>query len=334
MLQDNPSAVRDVSSILEQIVDYAVGERDPRALGQLIALIRDFQSTHQPSANIASMCEKLEERLVAPSLVQSFEDDLAQWSTRTQRALEYFEAVGRPVVDPLLKILHSVEGGRLHREICGVLVKTAGDEIEGVLDRLDIDNTRVARDAVYIAGKIGIQTLTPRVQELLYYPDVKVKEEMLEIVSRMSDPAVPDLLMSAATDADKAIRCKAMQTAAARGLPQMARHLSLIAFSKGLHEKDADEQEALFRALGHVGDAETVERLRKFVGRRNLVDFSGKRENKMLAIRALEHIQDSSAADLLQKLSRDSNEGVRTRARRALTARRKRMQDPEAVATS
>lgn len=331
LLQDNPSAVRDVSGVLEQIVEYAVGERDPGTLSRLVEIIRGFQRDQEPTVNVAALCRKLEERLTSPGLVQSFEVELEQWTPRNEAVLEYFQTVGRPVVDPLLKILHRVEGGKLHRAICGVLIATAGDEIEGVLDRMDIDNINVARDAVYIAGKIGVQKLTPRMQELLYYPDRKVKEEMLDLVSRMSDPAVPDLLMSAVTDPDKAIRCKAMQAGAARGFEQIALHLNLVAFSKDLSEKDADEQEAIFRALGHVGDALTVERLRKFVTRRNIVDFSGRRENKLLALRALEHIQDPSAIDLLQKLSRDSNEGVRSRAMRALTTLRKRMHNGEVV---
>jgi hypothetical protein len=334
LLQDNPSAVRDVSGVLERIMEYAIDDRDPRTLGRMVSLIQDFRSAHTPPPAIASLCDKLEEQLTSPSIVASFEDELERWTPRAQSVLGYFETIGRPVVEPLLKILHRVDGGRLHRAICGVLINTAGDEIEYVLDRMDIDNTKVARDAVYIASQINIQTLTPRVQELLYYPDRKVKEDMLELVSKMSDPAVPDLLMSAATDVDKAIRCKAMQTAAARGFAEMARYLNLIAFAKDLQEKDSDEQEAIFRALGHVGDAVTVEQLRKSIAKRSLVDFSGKRENKMLAIRALEHIKEPSAIELLQKLARDSNEGVRARALRALTALRERMQDCEAVETS
>jgi HEAT repeat protein len=78
-----------------------------------------------------------------------------------------------------------------------------------------------------------------------------------------------------------------------------------------------------------VGDAVTVEQLRKFVGKRRLLDFSRNRDNKMLAIRALEHIQEPSAVELLQKLSRDSNETVRARAGRALSALNARMRSGE-----
>jgi HEAT repeat protein len=209
-----------------------------------------------------------------------------------------------------------------------VLIDTAGDEIENVLDKMDIDNPKIARDAAYIAARIGIQALTPRIQELLYYPDRRVKEEMIEVIADMGDPGVPDLLMGAANDADKAIRTKALQLAASRGFPQVARHVNMLAFSKGLAERDPDEQETVFKALGLVGDAVTVEHLRKLVDKRRLLDFSGNREKKLLAIRALEHIQEPSSIDLLQRLARDSNETVRTRALRALTALRTRMRNP------
>jgi HEAT repeat protein len=206
-----------------------------------------------------------------------------------------------------------------------VLIATAGDEIQQVLDKMDIDNPRVAADAVFIASRIGITSLTPRVQELLYYPDRKVKEDMIELVGRMDDPGVPDLLMGAIADPEKAIRCRAMQVAAARGFPQVARHMSALAFAKDLYDKEPDEQESIFKALGLVGDAVTVEHLRKFVEKRQLMNPTRGRDNKVLAVRALEYIQEPAAIDLLQTLARDSNETVRSRALRALTALRTRM---------
>ncbi len=330
LLQDNPSAVRDVSGMLERVVDYIVGAREPATLSRVITLLHNFRRTQTLPENVAELCDRLEKKVTDPELVHSFEERLDRWTAETEPVLSYFESIGPAVVGPLLKILHRVEGGRLHREICTVLINTAGDDIEQVLDQMDIDNPKVAHDAVYIASRIGIQTLTPRIQELLYYPDRKVKEEMIELVSKMSDPGVPDLMMSAIADPDKGIRCKAMQVAAARGFPSVARHLGQIAFAKDLGEKDLDEQEAIFRALGYDGDAVTVEHIRKFIGKRRLLDFSGNRDNKLLAIRTLEHVQEPASIELLQKLSRDSNEAVRTRALRALTALRTRMRNPSA----
>lgn len=329
LLQDNPSAVRDVSGILERMVDYIVTDRDAHALGRSLRLIRDFRASQSDLGDgVEALCAKLERKMTDPSLVRSFEEQLDLWAPGTEDVLAYFAAVGPPVIEPLLKILHRVEGGRLHREICNVLIQTAGDEIERVLDKMDIDNPKVAADAVLIAGKIGVKRLTPRIQELLYYPDRKVKEDMIALVGAMDDPGVPELLMGAISDSDKAIRCKAMQVGAARGFPQVVRHLNALAFGKDLYDKAPDEQETIFKALGVVGDAVTVEHLRKFVEKHHFMKLARKRDNKALAIRALEYIQEPSAVDLLQKLSRDSNETVRTRAVRALGALRSRMSTP------
>jgi len=326
LLQDNPSAVRDVSGILERMVDYIVTDRDAHALGRMLRLIRNFRASQRDlGEGVAALCAKLEGKMADPALVRSFEERLDGWAPGTEDVLAYFAAVGPPVIEPLLKILHRVDGGRLHREICTVLIQTAGDEIEHVLDKMDIDNPKVASDAVLIAGKIGVKRLTPRIQELLYYPDRKVKEDMIELVGAMDDPGVPDLLMGAITDIDKAIRFKAMQVGAARGFPPVVRHLNALAFGKDLYEKEPDEQEAIFKALGVAGDAVTVEQLRKFVEKHHFMKLARKRDNKALAVRALEYIQDPSAVGLLQELSRDSNEAVRTRAARALGALRTRM---------
>jgi HEAT repeat protein len=329
LLQENPSAVRDISGVIERVVEYVIADRDPRTLVRLIELVRGFRSGQNLPEGVSALCDRMENALSDPVLVQSFQRELERWSPSTEHVLAYFKCIGRSVVEPLLKLLHHVEGGRLHREICQVLVHAAGTDIETLLDRLDIDNPEVARDAMFIASQIEWTSVTPRIQELLSYPDRKIRAETLELIGTIDDPAVPELFMTAAHDPDREIRCKALLAAAGRGYPQVSGYLLEVAFGKEIHDKDPDEQDAIFKALGYVGDSVVVENLRRMVEKRRLIDFTGNRENKLLAIRALEHIQEPSAEELLEKLSGDSNETVRTRATRSLAVLRARMHDAE-----
>jgi hypothetical protein len=118
-----------------------------------------------------------------------------------------------------------------------------------------------------------------------------------------------------------------MGAAAKKQDPRVIERMAELAFSKELSERSADEQELIFRLLGHVGDAGTVERLKKFVEKKNIMLFGKNRENKLLAIRALETIKSPAALGLLKKLADDSNDAVKTRAKRSFEALDKVMRE-------
>lgn len=321
LLKDNPSAVRDVCGVVERIIEYTIEELDPRTLGQVLTSVRNFRDTYQAPEDIAEFTNGLESKITQDSVIQSLGEKLKDWNKDTEATLRYFVAVGRTTVETLLKVLHNLEGeDRLHKEICDALIDVAGPGINGVIESLDIDKPEVAFDAVYIANKIGISEMLPKIRELLFYPDVKIKEEMIKLVSRVDDAEGVNLLITAMGDEDKRIRLRAMEAATHKNDARVREKLSEIAFGKTEMERSADEQEAVFRALGRVGDAGTVDQLKKLVEKKNFMQFGKQKENKFLAIRALENIHSPAAVGLLKQLAGDSNSLVQTRARRAYDA--------------
>jgi HEAT repeat protein len=231
--------------------------------------------------------------------------------------LDYARAVGANAVEPLTRALHRVEGNTLHRQICDVLVAAAGDSLSSALDRFDIDNPQVAVDAVYIARSLELPTLTPRLRELVFYPDPRVKLEMIEWLARRTDADSTELLLQSLADLDKRVRLRVFEALADRTDPRVRECLGDLAFAKDLADRSTDEQEAIFRTLGSVGDARTVEQIRTMAEKRKLINMGKGPESKLLAIRALERIQDRSALEVLARLAEDSNEAVRLRATRA-----------------
>jgi HEAT repeat protein len=224
-------------------------------------------------------------------------------------------------VDPLLRVLHHVDGPRAHRDMCDALVEILGDDVVDIIDRFDVDNPLIASDAVYIAGRANVTRLTPSMQELVYYPDRKVKEQMIALVSKMEEDSVVDLLLGAMGDTDKHVRCRAMEAAAERRDPRVRERLHELAFGRDFSGFELDEQEVIFRSLGRVGDATTVASIEGMVEKKGLRRLVGNRDEKLLAIRALEGIADPAAGRVLDALSEDSNHLVQSRARRARAAR-------------
>ncbi|MDH3197158.1 MAG: HEAT repeat domain-containing protein [Candidatus Krumholzibacteria bacterium] len=317
LLQENPSAVRDISGVLTRMVDFAAEEREPGTLARLLELVREFRASGKLPDEIDGVCAKLELRLMERGLVEALGEKLQQWGPAAEDILRYLRAVGRRAVDPLLRVLHHVAGKKLHQAVCDVLVAVDGDDIEHLIERLDIDQPQVAFDAVYLASQARTSRPVARIQEMLFYPDRQVKEEVVALLSRYDDPIVMELLLGAIGDEDKHVRCRAMEAAAARGDERVRERLTEVAFGKELASRDGDEQEIIFKTLGMVGDAGTVEHLQRFVEKKGLLQFGKGRENKALAVRALEHIADPAALEMLSALSGDTNTLVQTRAKRA-----------------
>jgi hypothetical protein len=330
LMQDNPSAVRDVSGVIERFVDYAVADLDPHTLGMILSFVHDFRKEHTLQDNIEDFCDRIEAKVTEDTVVQSLGEKLKFWNKDSEDILDYFTAVGPAVVDPLLKVLHNVEGDKLHKEICDALISVSGAEVMNVIEKLDVDKPEVAYDAVYIANKIGMKKMSPKIQELLFYPDLAVKEEMINLVARIDDPSSVDLLLGAMADESKQIRLHAMEAAAGRKDSRVLERVGELAFGKELSDRAADEQEAVFKVLGQLGNAGTVEALKKFVEKKSLMNFGGfgkNRENKFLVIRALENIKSPASLNLLKKLADDSNDLVKSRAQRSYDALSKTMRE-------
>jgi hypothetical protein len=336
LLQDNPSAVRDVSGVIERIVDYAVEDLDPHTLSRILSLVHGFKDEHKLQDSVQQFCDRIEGKVTEDTVVQALGEKLKFWNKDCEDILSYFTAVGPAVVDPLLKVLHNVEGEKLHKEICDALISVSGDDITNVIEKLDVDKPEVAYDAVHIANKIGMKMMSPKIQELLFYPDISVKEEMLKLVARIEDPSSVDLLLGAMADENKQIRFHAMEVAAGKGDPRVLERLGELAFGKELSDRSNDEQEMIFKVLGQLGHPGTVEELKKFVEKKSLMNFGGfgkNRENKFLAIRALENIKSPASLHLLKKLAEDSNDLVKSRAQRSYDALSNTMREERAKRT-
>ncbi len=319
LLTDNPSAVRDVASIVERFVTFALEEKNPVTLEGLARFIREFSEREDLPESVKTFCAGMRAQVASPALASAFLDELTAADASADVALSYAAEVGAAATDALVRTLHRIDAGPLHRRICDTLIAVAGEKLAPVLDRFDVDHPEVALDAVYLAKAIRIPSLSPRLRQLAFYPDSRVKLEMLGWVIERNDPDSTEVLLASLNDPDKRVRLKVLEALLERPQARVREVLAGIAFGRELAERSADEQDAIFRTLGRVGDAGTVTQLRAMVERRKIGLNKGN-EPKLLALRALENIRDSSALELVARLAEDPNEAVRLRALRAKDA--------------
>ncbi len=320
LLPGNATAVRDVCGVVERVVDFVAAEERPDALARTLECVRAFRASHDLPDAIDALCARLEGRLVERELVDELAARMMRGEAPVDETLAYLRVAGAGAADAMLRVLHHTEDRRLHRALCDALADVTGGDLETVIDRLDIDNPVVAGDAVYLARRMDPPRITARVRELANYPDRAVREAIVALARDAGGDDALAIVLGAMDDPDKHVRCRAVEAAAVSGDARARRRVVERAFGRDLGERDADEREVVFRALGRCGDADTVERLRRFVDRRGFLGLGRNRENRFLAIRALENIHRPESLSLLQQLAEDSNELVASRASRAAEA--------------
>ena len=330
LMHENPSAVRDVTGVLERIVEYCLEECEPESLSRLLAAIVAFSEREQLPESTKAFCDDLLARLSSHAVVTALTDGVHKWDKRAREVMNYVCAVGPSALDPVMKVLHRVDSGQLHKEICAVIVKLADGDIGRVIDMLDIDNPSIAHDAVTLAIDGDLREITPKMRELIHYPDRRVKLETMTFLSRLDSEESSTTLLAALDDDDMLVRCRALEMVAERGGEHTRSRIEALAFSKELGQRESDEQEAIFKALGRVGDSGTVAQIETLIEKKGkLWQFGKGRENKLLAIRALERIGETASLRLLKKMSDDGNSLVSTRAKRAYTTLKNMLDEEE-----
>jgi hypothetical protein len=317
LMPDNPAGVRDVSSVLERLLEYAISERRSSTLERMVRCMREFQSRPGVPDNVQRFGEKLLARASTRELLDALLDHLTEADASAGSAIAYAVAVGEPAIDALVRALHRGGSPALHRRICDALLAISPEKAAALIDRLDVDQPEVAVDAVYLARTLKLAALSPRLRELVFYPDARVKLEMLGWIATHDDVDTTNLLLASLGDLDRRVRLKVLDALCERREPRVRERLTEMAFAKENTERSPDEQEAVFKTLGHVGDASTVVQLRAMVEKRRLLPIAKGPDLKLLAIRALERIHDAASLELLARLSEDPVEAVKQRAQRA-----------------
>jgi len=230
LLTDNPSAVRDVSSIIERFVTFAVSEKSPVTLEGLARLIREFSTREDLPDSVKAFCASIRAQVASPALAADFLEELTAAGSSADVILSYAVEVGAAATDALVRTLHRVDTGPLHRRICDTLIAVAGDKLAPVLDRFDVDHPEVALDAVYIAKAIRMPALSPRLRQLAFYPDARVKLEMLGWVIERADADATEVLLASLNDPDKRVRLMVLDALPERSEPRVREEPAAIPF--------------------------------------------------------------------------------------------------------
>lgn len=321
LLEDRPIVARDAVNIIERLIHFVLKERKPDAMRQTLEKVHAFLA-EKPfgDSEIPPLFDELEEQFADTALLLSMTDGLAEQKQDAKAVFGYFRAVGRRSAPAICASLEHLKGRDVHKLACDVLLEVARDEIPQIVEKFDIENPRIAEDALYLLTEACEDTLPNFVGDLLFCTDSKVREGAINYLARIaSDEAVKHLVLIL-DQGDKHTRQKALKSIGDLKHPLIRRKIEEMAFDKNFSKRPAEEQDRIFTMLGSLSGDDVITKLRDMVNKKGLLRFSvGKNRNqKLLVIRALEKNPSAESVALLRELAEDSNNVVNAKSRRAI----------------
>jgi HEAT repeat protein len=322
LIQDNPSAQRDVTNIVERLVDCLVAELRGPVLAVLLSHVRKFAARTDLPPNVREFVSGIEKRLVDPSVLVSIGETAGGSEEEMEAAFSFFEAVGAGAVPTIRKLMEENSDPKIHLRSRGALVKVAGAGLPDVIAGLNIDKPQVARDVIALCKAARFGEIPQVIRELIYYPDDHVRREAIHFLAGFGTREALEMLVKLLDDADKGVRLQALAVVSGVDAPVVRERVIEIAFGKEFAEREFDEQIEIFKALGRIAGESAVPKLKQTVGKKTFLGIGKrhKQENKLLAIEALEQINKPVAKKMLGDLAKDPDDAVRSRASAALGA--------------
>lgn len=310
----------DALGVVDRLADYLIQELRGPVLAALLEEVRAFRAKHKNSPHLKSFIDRIEKKLTEPSLLVSIGETVRSSEEEAEEAFAYFERVGEAAVPVICKLIEEDSDPRLHKRARTTLVRAAGAKLPEVIGRLNIDKPQIARDVIALTKAARLPEIPQVIRELVYYPDDHVRYEAIQFLASFGSDEALAVLVKLLDDQDKGIRLKTLGVVSGVDASVVRDKLVAIAFGKEFTEREFDEQMEIFKALGRIVGEDALPRLKESVGKKNFLGFAKRhnKENKLLAIEALEQMDEPGAKRLLADLAKDSDDGVSTRAAEAL----------------
>ena len=318
------ASVGDIQSIVTHLIEYFMDEFNVQKLIEVLGVIKKFIREHIIHDDCRLFFKHIEEQFTTPSMLLSL-GRIAQRSKQdAKEVFRYYRLIGNKTVPTICALLEDSHSSWLHDEGCRAIIALARGDIHRIITQFDMDKPRIAQDIVYILRELEMKEIHPIVNELIFYPDAAVKEELIELLANINSEEAARLLVKLLDDENKQIRMKTLKSVGSIENQIIMNKVMELAFEEDLELKNMDEQEHIFRTVGKLAGDRVLPQITGMIRERNVLLFSKKKPNKrrkILAIRALEHIEGPEAFGLLDRLARDSDDMVRTIAQQAVVDR-------------
>lgn len=326
------NSVGDVQNIITHLIEYFMEEFNVQTLMQVLGVIKKFIREHVIHDDCRLFFKHIEEQFTTPSMLLSL-GRIAQRSKQdAKEVFRYYRLVGKKTVPTICALLEDSHSSWLHAEGCRAIITLAREDIHRIIKQMNMDKPRIAHDIVYILRELEAKEVHPIINELIFYPDASVKDELIELLVNIDSDEAVRLLVKLLDDEDQQIRMKTLKAVEHIDNAVITNTVMELAFDEDLELKNMEEQERIFRTVGILAGDRVFPQIAGMVRERNILLLGKKKSSKrkkILAIRALEHIGGPESSSLLEKLTRDSDDIVRKMAHQAVAEREERSRGDE-----
>jgi HEAT repeat protein len=159
--------------------------------------------------------------------------------------------------------------------------------------------------------------LVPRFQALMHYPDATIRRRIIQLLSKIQDPAAGKLLLSFLDDPDEASQIDAIRAAG-----ETKNRTAVPKLTELLKTGSTRRLEETCLALGQIGEGQAVPALSEIIEPKSAGLFKRKtaieETVRVRAAWALAQIRTPESREFLSKMTKDQNLQVQTIARNAL----------------
>jgi len=207
-------------------------------------------------------------------------------------------------VPHLCKLLGELKGSKPRRIICDVLVSLGKNSTEVFGAFLDDDRWYMARNMVYILGRIGKAECLPYLETALDHPDARVRREAVQAISMSAsrEKAIRHLKRKL-NDMDSKIRGFAALRLARIGGEEALRPLLDLLLSRAFQKREIHEIKLFLQAIGTLGSDGAVPALFRILLKKSFFGKIRTDEIRKCGAHALAAIGTQEAVTALRKVS-------------------------------
>jgi len=268
-LGDDVDAYENMISYFERVIEYLLeGKEVGKAVDLLKSLSNTVESMVLKDKQIFAI-RRILEKSSAPRNIQLLGKAMGgNGEVDSESILQYLRFLTKQAVEPLCLLLGELESGKWRKVICDQLVDLARGEIQLLSKFLSDRHPFLVCHILYILGKIGDPSTVKYLGELVVHPDIKVKEETLQVLNKFGKNG-KDLIQKFLEDSTPGIRMKAAVLFSRNAKAEAVKPLTQIILSEDFYKRDYEEKASFFRALGETGSEEVIPMLKRIAKKRS-----------------------------------------------------------------